>query len=457
MSMNFSTTARCGSPSRKENVPPSTKRESFLHQRSRPRTVLGVLSENEQHSQSFSQGSQYSRHSSVSDNSQPHFLCGLSSSGCDVYVEEACEVVLGASGRELVSEDSDSEDKNQSMRLLLELSSSSRQEASGQSEHEESWLSRETFCAEYAEDIYHNLKKTEKRFLARKGYLERHGEITSGMRVVLVDWLVEVSQEYRMSSDTLYLAVNYTDRFMSCTTNVKRNKLQLVGTASLLIAAKYEEIAPPDLNEFVYITDSTYCQKQLLHMESLVLRVLAFRLAAPTPHLFLRLFLSVHSSCVKTENLALYIAELSLLEMNPFLQYTPSLLAAGAYSLASYTVHKVLWPDALVAFTGYTAADIMPCLTHLHKLHASAESRPQQAIRDKFKSSKNRNNPNRKHHKCLPLEKPDEVLQHFTVTLQDLRLQASTSTPSNDVFATFELYFPDLPVWFIVSAVKSWI
>lgn len=103
--------------------------------------------------------------------------------------------------------------------------------------------------------------------------------------------------------------------------------------------------------------------------------------------------------------------------MNPFLQYTPSLLAAGAYSLASYTVHKVLWvrlsvflgymmlsainmhkkfsfnlllsqPDALVAFTGYTAADIMPCLTHLHKLHASAESRPQQAIRDKFKSSK---------------------------------------------------------------------
>lgn len=68
--------------------------------------------------------------------------------------------------------------------------------------------------------------------------------------------------------------------------------------------------------------------------------------------------------------------------------------------------------------------------------------------------SRNRNNPNRKHHKCLPLEKPDEVLQHFTVTLQDLRLQASTSTPSNDVFATFELYFPDLPVWFIVSAGK---
>lgn len=46
-----------------------------------------------------------------------------------MYVEEACEVVLAASGRELVSEDSDSEDnalqnQNQSMRLLLELNSS---------------------------------------------------------------------------------------------------------------------------------------------------------------------------------------------------------------------------------------------------------------------------------------------------------------------------------------------
>uniref|UniRef100_A0A3P9KWP3 G2/mitotic-specific cyclin-B2 n=2 Tax=Oryzias latipes TaxID=8090 RepID=A0A3P9KWP3_ORYLA len=393
MQMNFSSGAHYGSPAHKENLPPSTKRNSFQHQRSKPRTVLGVVSENELRGRSFGQGSQYSRHSSVSDNSQSNLLGCLSSSGCDVYVEEACEVVLGASGRELVSEDSDSEDnalqnQNQSMRLLLELNSSSRLDASCQSEHEDSQLPGETFCAEYADDIYRNLKEKEKKFLARKGYLERHAEITSGMRVVLVDWLVEVSQEYMLSSETLYLAVNYVDRFLSCTTNVKRNKLQLVGTASLLIAAKYEEITPPELNEFVYITDSTYCQKQLLHMEDLLLRVLAFKLAAPTPHLFLRLFLSVHSSCAKTENLALYIAELSLLEMNPFLQYTPSLLAAGAYSLACYTIHKVLWPDALAVFTGYTVAEIMPCLTHLHKLHVSAESRPHQAIRDKFKSPK---------------------------------------------------------------------
>lgn len=57
------------------------------------------------------------------------------------------------------------------------------------------------------------------------------------MRVILVDWLVEVVQEYKLGSETLHLAVNYLDRFLSYTTFIKRNKLQLVGTAALLIAA----------------------------------------------------------------------------------------------------------------------------------------------------------------------------------------------------------------------------
>lgn len=57
------------------------------------------------------------------------------------------------------------------------------------------------------------------------------------MRVILVDWLVEVTQEFQLCSETLHLAVNYLDLFLSRTTSVKRGKLQLVGTAALLIAA----------------------------------------------------------------------------------------------------------------------------------------------------------------------------------------------------------------------------
>lgn len=50
---------------------------------------------------------------------------------------------------------------------------------------------------------------------------------------------------------------------------------------------KYEEIYAPDVGEFVYITDDTYTKKQVLRMENLILRVLAFDLSVPTPLTFL--------------------------------------------------------------------------------------------------------------------------------------------------------------------------
>ncbi|XP_054482071.1 cyclin-A1 isoform X2 [Anoplopoma fimbria] len=392
--MNFSKNAHCGSHTSKENIQASNKIDALQVQRPRQRTVLGVLSENEQRGRTLSQGSHFSKHSSISDSSQLAFLGCRSTSSFDVYVEEACEVVLAASGQEVVSDSYhlDAETaamQHEDLRLLLELSSSSCQDASMQSEQDKSLMSEEVHCvSEYAEDIHLHLRESEMRTRPRPGYLEKHPEITNGMRVILVDWLVEVVQEYKLRSETLHLAVNYLDRFLSCTAYVKRGKLQLVGTAALMIAAKYEEIFPPELNEFVYTTDNTYTNKQLVRMEHVFLRVLAFRMAAPTTNQFLHLFMSIHSVSANTENLALYVAELSLLEIDPFLQYTPSIVAAGAYCLATYTVNKSLWPDSLHAFTGYATADIMPCMTDLHKLHIGAESCPQQAIREKYKSSK---------------------------------------------------------------------
>lgn len=38
-------------------------------------------------------------------------------------------------------------------------------------------------------------------------------DITPHMRAILVDWLIEVAEEYKLSSETLYLAVSYIDRY----------------------------------------------------------------------------------------------------------------------------------------------------------------------------------------------------------------------------------------------------
>ncbi|XP_037233511.1 cyclin-A1 [Falco biarmicus] len=240
---------------------------------------------------------------------------------------------------------------------------------------------------EYAEEIHQYLREAEVRFRPKPCYMRKQPDITTEMRAILVDWMVQVGEEYKLQTETLYLAVNFLDRFLSCM-SVLRGKLQLVGTAALLLAAKHEEIYPPEVDEFLYITDNAYGKRQLLRMEHLLLKVLAFDLTAPTINQFLLQYIQRHGVCIRTENFARYLAELSLLEADPFLGYLPSQTAAAAYCLANYTVNRSFWPETLAAFTGYSLSEIVPCLTDLHKACFDASHCQLQAIKEKYKHSK---------------------------------------------------------------------
>lgn len=68
-------------------------------------------------------------------------------------------------------------------------------------------------------------------------YLDKvQKDVTANMRGVLIDWLVEVAEEYKLLPDTLYLTVSYIDRFLSMNA-LSRQKLQLLGVSSMLIAS----------------------------------------------------------------------------------------------------------------------------------------------------------------------------------------------------------------------------
>ncbi|XP_067289502.1 cyclin-A1 [Pseudorasbora parva] len=271
---------------------------------------------------------------------------------------------------------------------VQDLCSGSCMDASMCSLLEEAASPQDVLCVpEYAEDIHRYLRECEVKYRPKPGYMRKQPDISNGMRLVLIDWMVEVGEEYKLCSETLFLAVGYLDRFLSCM-SVLRGKLQLVGTAAMLLAAKYEEVYPPEVEELVYITDDTYSKAQLLRMEQTLLRVLAFDMTAPTAHEFLQQYGLEEPICARTASLAQYLSELSLLEVEPFLQFLPSKMAAAAFCLANYTLNGDLWPESLYAFTGYSLSVIGPCLKALHKLHLSAQSRPQQAIQEKYKSSK---------------------------------------------------------------------
>lgn len=54
--------------------------------------------------------------------------------------------------------------------------------------------------------------------------------------------------------------------------------------------SKYEEIYPPDVGEFVFLTDDSYTKAQVLRMENVFLKILSFNLCTPTPYVFINTY-----------------------------------------------------------------------------------------------------------------------------------------------------------------------
>lgn len=100
-------------------------------------------------------------------------------------------------------------------------------------------------------------------------------EINAKMRRTLIDWLVDVHLKYKLLPETLFICVNLIDRFSSKSL-IKRKDYQLVGVTCMLIAAKYEEIYPPYVDNFVYITDHAYRREQIIEKEREILEELEF-------------------------------------------------------------------------------------------------------------------------------------------------------------------------------------
>lgn len=241
--------------------------------------------------------------------------------------------------------------------------------------------------AEYAQDICTYMRELEVKMACKANYMRKQPDITSSMRTILVDWLVEVAEEYQLHNETLFLAVSYVDRFLS-SMSVQRTRLQLVGTASLLIAAKFEEIYPPEVGEFVYITDDTYTKQQVLRMEQVVLKVLSFDVSSPTSYAFLLRFAEVNKCPDTVTYLAQYFCELALLEDEPYLQYLPSIIAGSALCLANHTLNRHPWGQDLVAFSGYEVHVFRECIHSLYSTFCNAPSREQKAVYEKFKNPK---------------------------------------------------------------------
>lgn len=166
-------------------------------------------------------------------------------------------------------------------------------------------------------------------------------ELKWKMRVILVDWLIEVHNKFRLTPETLFLTVNIIDRFLSLRT-VSLPKLQLVGITSMFIASKYEEITHPSMSNFNYVADGGYTEEEIMKAERYVLQVLNFSLQYPNPMNFLRRNSKAENYDVQTRTLAKYLMEITLLD-NRFLNYVPSEIAAASLYLSRKMLKRGGW------------------------------------------------------------------------------------------------------------------
>ncbi|KAJ3050569.1 G2/mitotic-specific cyclin [Rhizophlyctis rosea] len=206
--------------------------------------------------------------------------------------------------------------------------------------------------SEYVNEIFEYMKKLEVDTLPNPNYMDDQRELQWKMRTILIDWLIEVHNKFRLLPETLYLAVNIIDRFLSMRV-VSLVKLQLVGVTAMFIAAKYEEICAPSIESFIYVAEGGYTDDEILKAERYVLQVLDFSLQYPSPLSFLRRCSKADNYDPETRTMAKYFMEISLVDQR-FLSHTPSKVAAAGLLLARRLLRHTGWDANLTHYSGYT-------------------------------------------------------------------------------------------------------
>ncbi|QQP37751.1 Cyclin B1 [Caligus rogercresseyi] len=244
---------------------------------------------------------------------------------------------------------------------------------------------------EVVEDVYAYLRVLERKQEIKHNYLLGPGiAITPKMRSVLIDWLLDVHQQFKLLQETLYMTVYIIDRYLQ--------SLQLIGVTAMFIASKYEEMYAPEIRDFVFITDSTYTEAQIRSMERKMMGAIQFELGRPLPLHFLRRYSKAGFVNAKIHTLAKFIMELSLVEYKLAHIY-PSMLAAGAlaYSMRVLEEDKSLtleemWTPTLVHYSTYAIDDILPLVKELAKLVQKTVNAPKDAklmqVRKKYAGRK---------------------------------------------------------------------
>ena len=258
---------------------------------------------------------------------------------------------------------------------------------------------------EYVLDIFVHLRELEQKYRPNPNYMKKQREMNPELRSVLVDWLIEVSEDCHFVGETLFLMINYVDRFMS-KKNVAKHQLQLVGLAAIFIASKYEEIDAVTVTDLIQLSDNTFNAEHILLMEKQFLKTLDYGLNVATVRYFATRYiesawclLDGDDDMIRFPSLVYYLAELSLMHF-PMLKFSNSNIAASCVVLALLALGKPHWQHGFSQNFTCELFELQLPLMELHQAWNCIPFRKHNVVYKKY---------SRNCHECVATIQPPQI------------------------------------------------
>ena len=219
---------------------------------------------------------------------------------------------------------------------------------------------------EYFNEFLETYCREEKtlEFRIKPNFMKNQQEINCRMRAIIVNWIIEVHDRFKLLPDTLFLSVIIFDRYMSIINNIDKNRLQLIGVTSLLIACKYEEIFSPEVRDFICILDRAYEREDLMEEENNILKILKFEVTYPSAlryYEILRIQFGIEEKYYKYGN---FLLELCLLDCK-FSKYLQAVIATTVCFIVLKLFQKISFEKFMSYRIKISEKEIMDCLTDI--------------------------------------------------------------------------------------------
>lgn len=109
-------------------------------------------------------------------------------------------------------------------------------------------------------------------------FLKKNKDVNLKMRLILFNWIFEVSLRFKLELHYFFLAITYIDIYLTINLNLNRTHLQLVGLVCLMLAGKLKDKHIHNLSDYCYICDQAYTKTEFLETEIKIVTALQHQL-----------------------------------------------------------------------------------------------------------------------------------------------------------------------------------